>query len=219
MKPMTQDTWSADDEGIQLTYSTLPPGNRSHSSPDLLRDEQPEPAPVQAPWGVLPQSSRRVLNAAFVGAVLGVGMLVGSVLLAPALSLRPASMPSAPNLGPSVHTLPTRTPAPALGAATDTVATVDARFAILSLGVHCVPDACSESRPVPAGQHIYALQGGWSCTTLRSGEVVDHDQQVIYCRLDQPNVFNATFDGAPFDCVGARLGCHFVLAVKTTDGR
>ncbi|HEV2459979.1 MAG TPA: hypothetical protein VGS80_16600 [Ktedonobacterales bacterium] len=49
--------------------------------------------------------------------------------------------------------------------------------------------------------------------------VVGYNAQYVYCRLDQPNVFTTTFDGAPFDCVGSRLGCRFVVQVETTSSR
>ena len=72
---------------------------------------------------------------------------------------------------------------------------------------------------LPAGQRVYALQAGVSCTSTTPLDVVGHHEQYVYCRLDQPNVFAATFDGAPFYCVGSRLGCHFVVQVETTNGR
>jgi hypothetical protein len=96
----------------------------------------------------------------------------------------------------------------------------DARYAIVSLGIGCLIDACAGMRlDVPAGQRVYALKGGVSCTTLSTAELVGQRTQAVYCRLDQPNVFTASFDGAPFDCVGSRLGCHFVVRVETTNGR
>jgi hypothetical protein len=115
----------------------------------------------------------------------------------------------------------TTTPATQLGTvgSRPLTATLDARFAIVTLGIQCLRDACDGSPYVSAGQHINALRGAWSCTTLSAAEVVGHHDQYIYCRLDQPNVFTATFDGAPFECVGSRLGCHFVVRVETTNGR
>jgi hypothetical protein len=155
-----------------------------------------------------------VLHATFLGAVLALGMVLGTVLSGHAATLRSSSLPSRPSL----PTLPT-TPATDLGGVPVTAATLDTRFAIVTLGIQCLHDACDESRYVSAGQPIYALQAGWSCTTLSAAEVVGHQEQYVYCRLAQPNVFAATFDGAPFDCVGSQLGCHFVVQVETTNGR
>jgi hypothetical protein len=75
---------------------------------------------------------------------------------------------------------------------------------------------------ISIGQRIYALQGGQSCTTASAVEVVgNRDQNIyyVYCRLDQPSGLTPSFDGAQFDCVGSRLGCHPLLAVETTNGR
>jgi hypothetical protein len=98
-------------------------------------------------------------------------------------------------------------------------AALDARFTIVTMGIRCRLDPCDATQYVPASQRVYALRGGWSCTTLSAVEVVDHRKQYVYCRHDQPNVFTSTFDGAQFDCVGSRLGCHFVVRVETTNGR
>jgi hypothetical protein len=110
-------------------------------------------------------------------------------------------------------------PVAVLGGASDTAVPLDARFAIVTLGIQCLRTACDGSWNVPAGQHIYALQAGRSCTTTTSVEVVGRRLQYVYCRLDQPNIYNSNFDGAQFVCIGSRLGCHFVLKVATTDGR
>jgi hypothetical protein len=101
-----------------------------------------------------------------------------------------------------------------------TQAAVDARYAIVTLGIRCLFDTCAEGHLyVPAGQQVYAVEGGASCTTTSFAELVSHTAGTVYCRLDQPNLFTASFDGAPFDCVGSRLGCHFVVGVETTNGR
>jgi hypothetical protein len=141
-------------------------------------------------------------------------MVLGTGMSGYAASLRSSSMPSRPSL----HTPPT-TPATGVGDVPVTAAALDARFAIVTLGIQCLPDACDGSWYVPAGQPLYALQAGRSCTTTTPVEVVGRRLQYVYCRLDQPNVYAATFDGAQFDCVGSRLGCHFVLRVETTNGR
>jgi hypothetical protein len=98
----------------------------------------------------------------------------------------------------------------------------DAHFAIVTLGIRCLRDRCDEpggSQYVPAGQRVYALEGGASCTTMGAAEIVGQHPEAVYCRLDQPNVYASSFDGAPFDCVGSWLGCHFVVWVETTNGR
>jgi hypothetical protein len=154
-----------------------------------------------------------MLNAAFLCAVLAVGMFLGTVLSGYAAPLLSPPMSSRPN----VRTPPT--PATVLGGGAAVTPALDARFAIVTLGIQCLRDACDGSWYVPAGQHIYALGGGTSCTTTSEAEIVGHRAQYVYCRLDQPNVFTATFDGAQLDCVGSRLGCHFVLCVETTNSR
>jgi hypothetical protein len=214
---MAQHMGPEDEEGMQLTYSSLPPGQRRHTPPAALpHDEGPapgEPGSVRASQGAWPHCYHRLLNAAFLGALFALGVLLGTVVSEYAASLR--SLPSsAPMLSrPGVSTTSATQPG-AVGAAA-----VDARFAIVTLGIKCLRDTCNGSQEMPAGQRIYALQAGVSCTTATSVEVVVSRLQYVYCRMDQPNVFSATFDGAPFDCVGSRLGCHFVVQVQTTNGR
>jgi hypothetical protein len=155
-----------------------------------------------------------VLNAAFLAALFALGVFLGTVVSGYAASFRSSSMPSRPS---SLLTLAAR---PAIGIGGVPVpAAVDARFAIVTLGIQCLRDTCDENQYLPAGQRVYALQAGVSCTSTASLDVVGHHEQYVYCRLDQPNMFAATFDGAPFDCVGSRLGCHFVVQVETTNGR
>jgi hypothetical protein len=95
----------------------------------------------------------------------------------------------------------------------------DARFATATLSVHCFLDACAGVQPVAPGQRIYSAQEGITCTTTSSVAVVGHRERFVYCRVEQPNVFTYSFDGAKFDCVGSRLGCHNVMMVDTTNGR
>lgn len=219
---MSQHTGSADDEGIELTYSSLLPGKRLHTSlaalPHNGRLAPGEPEPVRASRGAWPYPYHRVLTGTFLGALLALGVLLGMAVSDYAASRHslPSSVPMLSRPG-----VPTTlvTPPGAVSAVSEATAAVDARFAIVTLGIGCLPDLCNVSQYVPAGQRVYALHGGWSCTTLSAAKVVDHHEQYVYCRLDQPNVFTATFDGAPFDCVGSRLGCHFVVQVETTNGR
>ena len=203
-----------DEEGMQLTYSSLPPDTGLHIPPAAPpQDVDPDPRPTWASQGAWPHRYHRLLNAAFLGALFALGVLLGTVVSKYVASLR--SLPSsAPMLSrPGVSTKPATQPG-AVGAAA-----VDARFAIVTLGIRCRRDACDGSQYVPAGQRINALQAGWSCTTLSIVMITDHNVEDLYCRLDQPNVFSATFDGAPFDRVGSRLGCHLVVQVQTTNGR
>jgi hypothetical protein len=95
----------------------------------------------------------------------------------------------------------------------------DARFAIAVLSVHCMLNPCDEVQNVAAGQRIYPEQDGIPCTTTSAIVIVGHGERYVYCRLDLPNVFTYTFDGAQFDCVGSWLGCHTVVIVDTTNGR
>ena len=79
---------------------------------------------------------------------------------------------------------------------------------------------CAETQYVPAGQHVFAPQGGISCTTTNAVELVGHREAYVYCRLDQADVFTfISFDGAQFYCVGSRLGCQNVVVVDMTNGR
>jgi hypothetical protein len=220
---MAQHKESTDDEGIQLTYSSLVPGKRLQTpAVALLHDVGPAPEPVHTSWGAWPHSYHRVLNLTFLSALFALGVLLGTVVSGYAASLRSPPM-SAPMVSrPGVtSTLATQSGAVGVVPAPLTVA-VDARFPIVTLSIRCLRNLCATldgSQDVPAGLHVYALQGGWSCTTLSAVEVTERDEQYVYCRLDQPNVFTATFDGAPFDCVGSRLGCRFVMQVETTNGR
>jgi len=217
---MSQHAGSAEDEGIQLTYSGLPPGKRPHTPPAALPHDGGERQATQdlsacrGKPGCTPY--HRMFAAAFRCALFAVGVLLGTDMSRYAASLRSSSLPARASL----HTPPTA--ATVLGGVPDMAATLDARFAIVTLGIRCLRDRCDApdaTQYVPAGQRIYALRGGWSCTTLSAAAVVGHLEQHVYCRLDQPNVFTATFDGAPFDCVGSRLGCQVVLRVETTNGR
>jgi hypothetical protein len=214
---MVQHKESADDEGIQLTYTTLLSGTRLHTpSAALPYAGGLAPSSVRASRGAWLHTYRRVLNVAFLGALFALGVLLGTVVSGYAGSLRSSSLPSRPSL----HALPATTaPTTVVGAVPGTAAPLDARFAVVTLGIQCLRETCDGSRYVPAGQRVSALQAGASCTTTTPAEVVGRRVQYVYCRLDQPNVFTATFDGAQFFCVGSRLGCHFVLRVETANGR
>jgi hypothetical protein len=214
---MSQHAGSADDEGIQLTYSSLLAGKRSQTPPTVLpHDGGPapgEPGAVRGSRGAWPHPYHRVLNTASLGALFAVGVLLGTVMSGDAAPRRSQSMVSRPGVTTTLA-LHTGT----VGAAPVTTAP-DAHFAILTLGIRCLRDLCDATQYVPAGQRVYALQGGGSCTTMNAFMVVGYNAQYVYCRLDQPNVFTTTFDGAPFDCVGSRLGCRFVVQVETTSSR
>jgi hypothetical protein len=214
---MLHNPSGADDEGIRVTYSALTPGQGAttpFASPP--HDAEPEPGTVRASHQAWPRAYHRLLNAAFLGAVLVLGVLVGTVMSGSVVSFRSASTPSHTGLNQST----TRMPAIVRGGVPNTAAPLDARFAIVSLGIQCMRAACSNgSWFMPAGQHIYSLQAGVSCTTATPVEVVNDRIQYVYCRLDQPDVYTSTFDGTQFACTGSRLGCHFVLRVATTNGR
>ena len=231
---MSQHAGSADDEGIQLTYSTLPPGKRPPTPPATPpHNEEPEPResePARASQSAWPRLYHRVLTQAFLGALFALGVLLGMVVSESAVSVHfPSKSPvdslasSSPLLahpGETTNTMQAAYPGTGGGAPTPKAAAVDARFAIVTLGILCLFNACAGvPLDVPAGQRVYALEGGASCTTLSAVELEGHRVQTVYCRLDQPNVFTASFDGVPFDCVGSRLGCHFVVPVETTNGR
>jgi hypothetical protein len=215
---MQHNPSSADDEDIQVAYSTLTPRQRT-STPFVTPphdSESEQPGPIRASLGAWPRTYHRLLNAAFLGAVLALGMLLGTVMSGPYASLRSRSMPS----HSSLQVLPTRVPATVLSGVPVTATRLDARFAIVTLGIQCLRAACDGSwYVVPAGQEIYALQAGTSCTTTTPVEVVGGGLHYVYCRLDQPNVYTSSFDGAQFLCIGSRLGCHFVLRVEMTNGR
>jgi hypothetical protein len=226
---MSQHVGPADDEGIQLTYSSLPPpspGSRLYTLPAailhhgrLALEEPGGPAPVRTSRDAWPRHYHHLLTAGFLCALFAVGVLLGSVVSGYAASVR--SLPSSATLlsRPGERTT-LATHSGAVGSRAG--ATADALYAFVTLGIACLRDLCDApdaSLYVPAGQRVYALHGGWSCTTLSGTVVVGRDKQYVYCHLDQPNVFTATFDGAPFDCVGSWLGCHFVVQVEMTNGR
>src|SRR5215472_10413048 len=78
---MSQHAGSADDESIQLTYSSLPPGKRSRTPPHARRGPAPGgPGPVRASRGAWPHSHHRLLNAASLGALFALGVLLGTVV-------------------------------------------------------------------------------------------------------------------------------------------
>jgi hypothetical protein len=223
---MSQHVGSADDEGIHLTYSSLPPGKRLPTPRAALpHDGEPEPGSVLASSGAWPHAYRRALNLALLGALFALGVVLGTVVSGYAASLHspPASLPnSSPMLSRPNVTSTLATQHGAVGTVPGAAAAVDARFAVVTLSIRCPRDLCDTTdatQYVPAGQRVYALQGDWSCTTLSAVTLRGHTAQDVYCRLEQPNVFAATFDGAPFDCVGSWLGCHFVAGVETTNGR
>jgi hypothetical protein len=116
------------------------------------------------------------------------------------------STPPSAGLGADRRTLVTKALAP------------DARFAIATLSVHCFLNLCAEAQLVSPGQRIYSMQEGVTCTTTSGIAVVGDAERFVYCRVEQPNLFTYSFDGAQFDCVGSRLGCHNVVIVDTTNG-
>jgi hypothetical protein len=95
---------------------------------------------------------------------------------------------------------------------------LDARFAIATLSIHCFLNPCSETQVVAPGQRIYSADGV-TCTTTSGVTVVSESERFLYCRVEKPNMFAFNFDGAHFDCIGSRLGCHDVMIVDTTNGR
>jgi hypothetical protein len=172
-----------------------------------------------------PLAYRRTFHALFLCALLALGMLLGTLLgaRAPGQAVAPLfGIPAAPSARHGVSTPPIPTSGTS-GTGTDGDApapsTPDARFAIATLSVHCTLNPCDEVQDVAAGQRIYPWQGGVACTTTSAVVIVGHGECYVYCRLDQPNVFTYTFDGAQFDCVGSWLGCHTVVSVDTTNGR
>jgi len=188
---------------------------------DLWHDAGPGvlPGPVRSSRGAWPRAYRRALTVAFLGALLALGVLLGTLAAGQAPLPRPlSSSPSRHGVDTTRATQPgaiSGVPAPA----TNPLATPDARFAIATLDIRCLLDSCEATQYVPAGQHVYALQAGVTCTTTSATALVGHGEQYVYCRLDQPNVFAYTFDGAQFGCVGSRFGCHNVVRVETTNGR
>jgi hypothetical protein len=226
---MSQHAGSADEEGIHLTYSSLsslPPGKRLPTPLAALpHNGEPEPEPVLATWGAWPHSYRRALNLALLGALFALGVVLGTVVSGYAVSLHspPGSLPSSsPMLSRPNVTSTLAAQHRAVGTVPEAAVAVDARFAVVTLGIGCIRDLCDTpdaTKYVPAGQRVRALQGDWSCTTLSAVTLRGHTAQDVYCRLEQPNVFASTFDGAQFDCVGSWLGCHFVAGVETTNGR
>lgn len=226
---MSQHTGSADDEGIHLTYSSLsslPPGKRLPTPLAALpHDGEPKPGPVLASWGAWPHSYRRALNLVLLSALFALGVMLGTVVSGYDASLHspPGSLPSSSRMlsRPNV-TSTLATQHSAVGTVPGAAVAADARFAVVTLGIGCIRDLCDTpdaTQYVPAGQRVHALHGDWSCTTLSAVTLRDHTAQDVYCRLEQPNVFASTFDGALFDCVGSWLGCHFVVGVETTNGR
>jgi hypothetical protein len=158
-----------------------------------------------------------VLTGVFLSALFALGVMLGTVVSGYAASLHYLPMLARPGVN---TTLATQSSAD--GTVPGAAAAVDAHFAIVTLGIRCLRDRCDTpdaSQYVPAGQRIYALEGEASCTTMSAAVIVGQRTQAVYCRLDQPNVYVTSFDGAPFDCVGSRLGCHFVVRVETTNGR
>jgi hypothetical protein len=168
--------------------------------------------------GAWPVGHRRTFRVAFLCALLALGMLLNAI--AP-VSAPIFHTPAARATHQAVTTSQAATPRAGVGeVAPESVSSVsDARFAIASLSVHCFLNPCDEVENVAAGQHIFPIQEGTPCTIIGSVVVVGHSERFVYCRLDQPNVFTETFDGAQFDCVGSWLGCHNVMVVDTTNGR
>jgi hypothetical protein len=169
--------------------------------------------------GVWPVGYRRALGVVFVGTLLAMGMVLG--ILAPGPAIEPLfHLPAATSA--TRHTMSTTPPAAAgLGRKTGMTASPapDARFAIATLTVHCFVDSCAGVQRVAPGQRIYSTQEGITCTITSSIAVVGHSERFVYCRVEQPNVFAYSFDGAQFDCVGSWLGCHNDMIVDTTNGR
>lgn len=195
---------------------TLTPGKRSLTqfAAPAPHDEEPELGLIPVACGAWPRSYHRLLNTACFGAVLMLGMLLGSILSGYAASLGSSSLLARPR----VSTLLPATPDTVGDGVPVTVAALDARFAIVTLGIRCPSDFCEGSRHVPAGQRIYALQEGVSCTTASAVEVAARGVAYVYCRLDQPNRFTTAFNGAEFACF-CRPGRRVVLRVETTNGR
>jgi hypothetical protein len=167
--------------------------------------------------GTLPLAHRCALSVVLLAALLALGMQFGLLALGPAVApLLP--LPAAPSARRGVSTPPVAAAGPGGEAWVMGTPTPDARFAIATLGIHCALTPCDEEQEVAAGQHVYPRHDGVACTTISAVTIVGQSERFVYCRLDQPNVFAYAFDGAPFDCVGARLGCHNVVIVDTTNG-
>jgi hypothetical protein len=147
------------------------------------------------------------------------GMVLG--ILAPGPAIEPLFHLPAATLATrhSGRTTPSAAAEPGRKAGVTAAPAPDARFAIASLSVHCFLDSCAGVQPVDSGQRIYSTHEGITCTTTSSVAVVGHSERLVYCRVEQPNVFDYSFDGAQFDCVGGWLGCHNVMVVDTTNGR
>jgi hypothetical protein len=203
---MAQHTWRSEDEASDVTYSM----------PHLWQGE--ERRPVGAWRGTLPVAVRRALSVVLLAGLLALGMQFGLLAPGPALaSLIPFPTAGAARQGMSTPLVVAAAPG---GEARVTAALApDARFAIATLGIHCLLSLCDAVQHVAAGLRVYPVRAGVSCTTTSAVTVVGQSERFVYCRLDQPNVFAYTFDGAQFDCVGAQLGCHNVVIVDTTNGR
>ena len=203
---MAKHTWPSDDETSDVTYSTQ----------SLWQSGERQP--VGAWRGTLPLAYRRTLGMALLAALLVPGMWFG--ILAPGPAVAPLfHFPAVPSAREGVSTSPVVASGPGGEARVTAAPLPDARFAIATLSIHCVLTPCDEVQDVAAGQRVYPLQEGVPCTTTGAVIVVGQSERFVYCRLDQPNVFAYTFDGAQIDCVGSRLGCHNVVIVDTTNGR
>jgi hypothetical protein len=231
---MTNHTWPAESKtsGLELertnAVSLLPVETAASDGIASPTDEGPD-----GPWfsldegqkragtwnGVWPLGYRRALGVVFLSALLAMSMVLG--ILAPGPAIEPLfHLPAASSV--TRHRV-SRTPPATLGSGRKAGVTAtpapDAAFAIATLGVHCFFDSCVGVLPVAPGQRIYSTRKGITCTTTGSVAVVGHSERVVYCRVEQPNVFDYSFDGAQFDCVGSWLGCHNVMIVDTTNGR
>jgi hypothetical protein len=176
-----------------------------------------EHRPVGSVRDVWPLAYRRMFRVIFCCALLVLGMLLGALTPGQAVALFHIS--AAPSARPAMSTPPTVASERGTGWDAPAPLMPDARFAIAVLSVHCLLNSCDEVQDVAAGQHIYPRQEGVPCTTVSAVAVVGRGERFVYCRLDQPNVFAYSFDGARFDCVGSLLGCHNVVIVDTTNGR
>jgi hypothetical protein len=167
--------------------------------------------------GAWPTAYRRALGVVFLGGLLALSMLVGILTPGPTVALL-WHRSAATSAHHGVSTLPS---AGLWGDGKTLVTAVpasDARFAIATLGVHCLLNPCAEAQVVAPGQRIYSTQEGVTCITTSGMAVEGHGEHFVYCRVETPNMFTYRFDGAQFDCVGSRLGCHNVMIVDTTNG-